>query len=398
MALTDTKIKSLKPKDKAYNVADSDGLYIEVRPSGSKFWRYRFWLSSSKDGRYTIGEYPFVSLSEARKERDWAKSIARKGLNPTTEKKNQQHQIEIESKNTFMFIAKEWIEKKSISWSEGYKEQIEEYFERDCYPHFGNKPIREITPKDILLVMKKMEDRGSASTSLKVRQWCSAVFCYAAATLRVDSDPAALLKGAIIAPDTEHARNLSNSELVKYFSNLNKSKVYPQTKLALYLLPFLFSRQSELRNATWDEFDFENKIWIIKKERMKKRRVHSVPLSDFLIKTFNDLRKISGDNESGFLFPSVTNKNKPLSYTTLNKAITYLGFRSGEITCHDFRATASTHLYEAGFRTEAIEKQLAHVEKDKTKAAYNHAEFLDERRKMMEFWESELLSIIEGQT
>lgn len=396
MALTDTKIKSLKPKGKAYNVADSDGLYIEVRPSGSKFWRYRFWLSSSKDGRYTIGEYPFVSLSEARKERDWAKSIARKGLNPTTEKKNQQHQIELESKNTFMFIAEEWMEKKSITWKVGTKKQVREYLERDCFPAFGHKPIKEVTPNDILLVMKSMENRGSASTALKVRQWCSSIFCYAASTLRAESDPAALLKGAIITPNTTHSKNISNDNLKKYFDNLNKSRVYLQTKSALYLLPFLFVRQAELRNATWDEFDLDNNLWVIKKERMKMGRPHSVPLTDNITNEFIKLKTAFGENINGLVFPSIVNSKKSLSYTTLNRAITYLGFGSGELTCHDFRATASTRLYEAGFRTEVIEKQLAHAEQNRTIAAYNHAEYLDERRKMMEFWESELLSIIEG--
>ncbi|MDC9591235.1 tyrosine-type recombinase/integrase [Xenorhabdus sp. XENO-10] len=393
MPLTDTKIKNAKPKDKPYNLPDGNGLYLEVRPTGGKFWRYRFWLTPTKDGRYTIGEYPYIGLADARKERDWAKEQVKKGFNPTEVRKQKKHLVEIEKGNTFKAIALEWIEKKEANWEGGTLEQVKTFLDKNCYPAFGDKPIKEVSAHDILKVLKLMEARGSASSALKIRQWCSAIFCYAVSTLRAEYDPAATLKGAIIRPKTKHSRCLPNEEIKLYFDRLEKARVYSQTKLALGLLPFVFVRQAELRQATWDEIDFDNKIWVIKAERMKMKRSHSVPLTARMVATFRKLEVLFGDNEQGLIFPGVNTPNKPLGESTLNRAIEYMGFGSKYITCHDFRATASTTLYEMGFRREVIEKQLAHAEQNRSVAAYNHAEYLNERREMMEAWEKHLLRI-----
>ncbi|MDE9467309.1 tyrosine-type recombinase/integrase [Xenorhabdus bovienii] len=398
MPLTDTKIKNAKPKDKPYSLPDGNGLYLEVRPTGAKFWRYRFWLTPTKDSRYTIGEYPYIGLADARKERDWAKEQVKKGHNPTDVKKKEKYLAELEKGNTFKAIALEWINKKEPNWSDGTTEQVKTFLDKNCYPAFGDNPIREVTAHDILKVLKSMEARGSASSALKIRQWCSAIFCYAVSTLRAEYDPAAALKGAIISPKTEHSRCLSYEEIKLYFERLEKTRVYSQTKLALGILPFVFVRQSELRKATWDEIDFDNKLWVIKSERMKMKRPHSVPLTDRMLDAFRKLEVLFGDNEQRLVFPGINTPSKPIGESTLNRAIEYMGFGSKYITCHDFRATASTTLYEMGFRREVIEKQLAHAEQNRSVAAYNHAEYLNERREMMEAWEKHLLSIASGIT
>lgn len=183
-----------------------------------------------------------------------------------------------------------------------------------------------------------------------------------------------------------------------FFDRLEKARVYSQTKLALGLLPFVFVRQAELRQATWDEIDFDNQIWVIKAERMKMKRAHSVPLTDRMLDAFRKLEVLFGDNEQRLVFPGINTPSKPIGESTLNRAIEYMGFGSKYITCHDFRATASTTLYEMGFRREVIEKQLAHAEQNRSVAAYNHAEYLNERREMMEAWEKHLLSIASGIT
>lgn len=382
MPLTDTKVKNARPQDKPYTLQDGQGLYLEVRPTGSKFWRYRYWLTSSKDGRYTIGEYPSVSLSDARREREWAREQVKLGHNPTDVRKQQKQQNLAESVNTFELVAKEWIEKKRPHWTAGTTQQTENFLAINCYPAFGHKPIRNVTAHEILAVLREMEKRGSVSSALKVRQWCSAIFCYAVATLRADSDPAAALKGAIIPKKTQNSRCLTGDELRQYFARASEYTGYPQTKLALLLLPFLFVRQAELRNGEWAEADFDNELWIIPASKMKMGRAHSVPLSKTALRLLGELHASTG--KTGLMFPSIKNPRKVLDSNTLNRAITYLGFESSLITCHDFRATASTTLYEMGYRREVVEKQLAHAEQNRTVAAYNHAEYLNERREMMQ--------------
>ncbi|EJX5186510.1 tyrosine-type recombinase/integrase, partial [Salmonella enterica] len=243
MPLTDTKVKNAKPQDKPYSLQDGQGLYLEVRPTGAKFWRYRYWLTPTKDGRYTIGQYPAISLAEARKEREWAREQVKKGLSPTDVRRHEKQQNIAEAANTFRLVAKEWIEKKRPTWTKGTCTQVESFLAINCYEAFGDKPIRDVTAHEILSVLKAMEKRGSVSSALKVRQWCSAIFCYAVATLRADSDPAAALKGAIITPKTQNSRCLSREELSQYFGALSEYRGHPQTRLALMLLPFTFVRQ-----------------------------------------------------------------------------------------------------------------------------------------------------------
>nr|WP_230979060.1 site-specific integrase [Intestinirhabdus alba] len=237
-----------------------------------------------------------------------------------------------------------------------------------------------------------MERRGSVSSALKVRQWCSAIFCYAVSTLRAESDPAAALKGAIIPRKAENSRCLTHDELRKYFAAAGAYTGHPQTKICLMLLPFVFVRQGELRRGRWQEMDWDNNLWTIPAERMKMKRPHSVPLTPITRKLFEKLHALTGARE--LMFPGIKKPLEPLSDSTVNRAIEYLGFPSKQITSHDFRATASTTLYEAGFRREVIEKQLAHAESNRVVAAYNHAEYLPERREMMSFYEGWLTGFI----
>lgn len=392
MPLTDTKVKNAKPQDKPYSLQDGQGLYLEVRPTGAKFWRYRYWLTPTKDGRYTIGQYPTISLAEARKEREWAREQVKKGLSPTDVRRHEKQQNIAEAANTFRLVAKEWIEKKRPTWTKGTCTQVENFLAINCYEAFGDKPIRDVTAHEILSVLKAMEKRGSVSSALKVRQWCSAIFCYAVATLRADTDPAAALKGALIPPKTQNSRCLTHDELRQYFSALSVYRGHPQTRLVLTLLPFTFVRQGELRNGVWSEVDFDERLWIIPDHRMKMKRSHSVPLTSTTIKLMKQLKAVCGDNP--LMAPGISNPRVPLGNTTINRAIEYLGFPSRFITSHDFRATASTTLYEMGYRREIIEKQLAHAENNRSVAAYNHAEYLQERREMMQVYDDWLCGFI----
>ncbi|HDU2651935.1 TPA: tyrosine-type recombinase/integrase [Yersinia enterocolitica] len=392
MKLTDTKVKNAKPQDKPYSLQDGSGLYLEIRPSGSKFWRYRFWLTPEKDGRYTIGEYPSVSLSDARKQREWAREQVKAGLNPTDVRKQNKAQDNAEKANTFKLVAEEWIDRKRHTWKHATKIQVESFLAINAYPAFGNKAIRDVKASEILAVLQDMEKRGSVSSALKVRQWCSAIFCYAVATLRADADPAAALKGAIIPKMVEHSRALSAEELKEYFLKLQGHKGLRITSIALELLPFTFVRQAELRNAEWWEFNLSAKEWTIADNKMKMARTHRVPLSDHVIKLIDELKGITGKNR--YLFPNTKNPGMVMSDSTINRAICALGYPAKTITAHDFRATASTRLHEMGYRHDVIERQLAHAEQNKVSAAYNHAEYMKERRELMRDWSDWLLALM----
>jgi len=381
MPLTDTKVKNAKPQAKPYILQDGNGLYLEVRPSGTKFWRYRYWLTPKKDGRYTIGEYPHVSLADARKERERARELVKKGLNPTDVRKVEKQASLAEDQITFKLVAQEWLERKKQTWAKGTYDQNELFLSVHCYPDFGDRPILSIKAHDILKVLRRLESRGTHQSALKVRQICSAVFCYAVATLRAETDPAAPLRGAIIAPKAVNSRCLTAADLKKYFASLASYGGHIQTKLALMLLPLVFVRQNELRSAKWEQFDLDNALWTIPAGSMKMGRAHSVPLSPTAIKILKQAKTAFPQRE--LVFPGIKKPLEPLGNSTLNRAIVYLGFQPTELTCHDFRATASTTLYEMGYRGEIIEKQLAHVETNTVIAAYNHAEYLNERRNMM---------------
>lgn len=384
MKLTDTKARNAKPQEKAYQLQDGNGLYLDVRPSGVKTWRYRYWITPTKDGRYTIGSYPAVSLAEARRVREWAREQVKNGIAPKEAKAVERDIAKAENANTFEIVAKEWLDKKGEHWAKNSKNQITGFMYNDIFPAIGAMPMREINASHILKIIRDLESRGAKSVAVKVRQWCSAVFCYGVATLRADSDPAAALRGAIIAPKTEHSRPLTGDELRDYYLRLDSSTGNQATILALRILPLVFVRQAELRSAEWSHIDFDNAEWVIPPELMKMGRMHRVPLSAPVISLLNELKKITGNRR--WLFPNTRLNNTYMGASTLNRAIVQLGYARTVITTHDFRATASTRLHEMGYRHEVIERQLAHVEKNRVSAAYNHAEYMPERRQLMEEW------------
>lgn len=384
MKLTDTKARNAKPKEKAYQLQDGNGLYLDVRPSGVKTWRYRYWITPTKDGRYTIGSYPAVSLAEARRLREWAREQVKNGIAPKEAKAVERDIAKAENANTFEIVAKEWLDKKGEHWAKNSKNQITGFMYNDIFPAIGAMPMREINASHILKIIRDLESRGAKSVAVKVRQWCSAVFCYGVATLRADSDPAAALKGAIIVPKTEHSRPLTGDELRDYYLRLDSSTGNQATIIALRILPLVFVRQAELRSAEWSHIDFDNAEWVIPPELMKMGRMHRVPLSAPVISLLNELKKITGNRR--WLFPNTRLNNTYMGASTLNRAIVQLGYARTVITTHDFRATASTRLHEMGYRHEVIERQLAHVEKNRVSAAYNHAEYMPERRQLMEEW------------
>jgi integrase len=386
MPLTDAKVRTTKPGTKPIKMADGGGLYLEVRSSGTKLWRYRYRIAD-KENIFAIGEYPQISLAEARTQRDKARSLVKQGVHPSHNRQAERLSNQAANANTFEAVANEWISKKSSRWTPYYRRQVENFMAADVFPHIGKLPIRSVTAAHLLEIIRRIERRGAATVALLVRQWSSAIFRYAVATLRANNDPAAALRGAIHRPKVEHRKPLARAQIVDFMKATERYGGYRTTVIALRLMLLTFVRTVELRKASWSEFDFDYAEWRIPAERMKMREPHIVPLSIQAVNLLKELRTYTGGRD--FLFPNYRRPKDCMTATTLNRALERMGFNGKEsigFSAHGFRATASTILNETGYRSDVIERQLAHAERDKVRASYNHAEYMDERKTMMQEW------------
>ncbi|UVE65270.1 tyrosine-type recombinase/integrase [Burkholderia pyrrocinia] len=383
--LTDIKIRQAKAGNKPTKLTDGNGLYLLVNPSGSKLWRYKYRIAG-KENLFAIGEYPTISLQDARAARDDARELVKKGLHPSHARQEMLSVRINEGKATFRAVSDEWLQKKRKTWTERHFGEILRMLETDAYPFIGSRPMRSITAHDVLSLVRRVEERGSPSVAIKLRQYVSNVFQYAVITLRADSDPASVLRGSVVKPPTENARALSRDELKAIFRQLPtyKSK---RTVIAIRLLMMLFPRTIELCRARWEEIDLGAAEWKVPAEKIKSRRLHIVPLPRQALSLLRELQEMYGNR--GYILPILhSNRKLPhMSRATINRAIDYMVPDNPEpITGHDFRATASTQLHEMGWKDEVVEMQLSHKDKDKTRSTYNHAKYLPDRREMMQVW------------
>ena len=396
MSLTDAKIRNTKPGPKPIKLADGGGLYLEVRPTGAKLWRFRYRIAG-KENVFAIGEYPSIALAEVRAAHSKARALVKQGIHPSHSRQAERLSNHAANANTFEAVAKEWISKKSPSWTPYYLRQVERFLESDVFPYVGRLPIRSVTSAHLLEIIRRIEGRGAETVALLVRQWSSAIFRYAVATLRADGDPAAALKGAIHRPKVEHHKPLSRSQIVDFTKALGKYGGYRTTVIALRLMLLTFVRTVELRKAEWSEFDLDNAEWRIPAERMKMREPHIVPLSKEAVGLLRELQTYTGGRDA--LFPNYRRPKEYMTATTVNRALERMGFNGKDsigFSAHGFRATASTILNEMGYRSDVIERQLAHAERNKVRASYNHAEYMDERRAMMQEWADILNDPVRG--
>ncbi len=382
MALSDTKIRKAKPEARPYKLADGGGLYLDVRPTGGKFWRYRFHLAG-REGAYSIGEYPAVTLTKARAERDQAKAWARAGINPSQERDRLAQIERADLDNSFEAVAREFAEKQGGRWTPYYSRQWHGIMAADVFPAFGGVPIREVTAHELLRLLRSVEQRGAPTVAVNIRLWCSQVFRYGVSTLRVDTDPAAALTGAIIRKPVRHNPGIDRAGIRELLVKLDGYAGYRQTVIAIHLLLRLFPRTVELRKASWAEFDLPGRTWSLPAERMKMRRAHLVPLSTQAVDFLEELHTLTGGQP--WLLPNFRRPSDVITGTTINRALERMGY-AGTLSGHGFRTTASTLLNEMGYRADLIERQLAHTSTSGVRAAYNHAEYLDERRAMMQAW------------
>jgi len=382
MPLSNAAIKKAKPKKKPYKLSDFGGLYLLIKPNGSKLWRWKYRIYG-KENVYSIGEYPTVSLVDAREERDNARVLVKQGINPAHDRRVQKTAQVSSNANSFITVAKGWINQRKLKWTPHYLNQIEKVLAADVYPYIANLPMRSITAAHLLEIIKRVEKRGSATVAILIRQWCSAIFRYAAAHLLADADPAAMLKGAIDKPKVKHCQPLTKKDIPNFITALERYDGYRSTVIALKLLMLTFVRTIELRAAEWKEFDLDGAEWHIPAERMKMREPHVVPLSKQAIELLLELQTFMGS--SGLLFPNYRRPKTCMAQTTLNRALDRMGY-GDKFSAHGCRATASTMLNEMRYPTDYIERQLAHAERDKTRASYNRAEYLPERKEMMQTW------------
>lgn len=391
MALNARQVETSKPKEKEYKLSDERGLYLLVKPNGSRYWRmkYRF---GGKEKKLALGVYPDVSLADARGRRDDARKLLAEDIDPAEKKKLNKLTRKISSENTFQALALEWHQHKARSWATSTAEWAMEGLEKDIFPVIGKRPITDILPLEMLDIFRCIEARGALVKMGKLRRYCSQVFIYAIATGRATLNPVVNLASTLSTPETQHFPHLSEPELPEFIRKLRKYSS-PVTRSATFLLFLTGVRTIELRAAEWKEFDFDNALWTIPEQRMKKRRKHLVPLSRQAIAILRDLQALTG--QFSLLFPGRNDVNNPISEATINKVLKILGYR-GKVTGHGFRHTLSTILHDKGFNTDWVELQLAHVDKNNTRGTYNHALYLDGRREMMQWYADYIDSLERG--
>jgi integrase len=387
MPLTDTRIRNAKPKSKPYKLSDGAGMYLLVKPDGARYWRldYRF---AGKRRTLALGIYPIVSLANARSRREDARALLAKEIDPGVAKKASKRIAKLTSENTFEAIAREWIANQRSRLAARYSALLLARLEADIFPQIGSRPINEIDAAELLEMLRKVEKRGVIETARRLRQLCGQVFRYAIVTGRAQHDPSADLRGALRSPGRPRGhRAMPLNEVPTFMQALSAYDGDLRTSLALRFMVLTFARTTELRAARWSEFenlDGSDPIWRIPAERTKMKREHLVPLAPRALAVLRELRGLPGSDASPLLFPSASREGC-MSNNTMLYALYRLGYH-GRATVHGFRAMASTTLNEMGFRPDVIERQLAHQEKNAVRAAYNRAEYLNERRAMMNRW------------
>lgn len=378
MPLTELMAKQAKARDKAYTMADGNGLILEVRPSGAKYWIVRYW-EKGKEHRKSLGPYPEVSLKAARDRNIDLRRALKSGRPDDTE--------------AFASVAEEWFRKR-IEPSISAKHIKTIRFRLDSYilPAIGSSRLSEITSSTVLNLCRKIEDRGVVETAHCVKLIIGQVFRYAIATDRAGSDPTIALRGALQTRKEVHYGTITEPAKVADLIRGILVYPYPVVRCGLMFSALTFCRPGEVRHAEWSEIDLNRQEWRIPAEKMKMKRAHIVPLATQTLKLLEELRALTGNGV--WLFPSARNDGRPMSENTIRMGLRTMGYANGEMTPHGFRAMASTLLNENGFPTDVIERQLAHVEGNAVRAAYNHAEYLPERRKMMQWWANYLERLV----
>lgn len=393
MALTDAKLRALKPKTKLYRVADGGGLCIEVKPTGARLWRWRYRFNGTAN-MLGLGSYPERSLQDARADALQLRAVLQAGTDPAEQRRTAR--VDAVSTASFEAVACEYLAKRCPNLAPATAEKLTTGLQRDVFPWLGARPIADIEPRELLAVVQRVEGRGAIETAHRIKQAIGRVFRYAVATGRAVRDPTADLRGALAPVKVTHrAAIIEPAGLADLLRALHGYSGGFVVASALRLAPLVFVRPGELRRAEWAEFDLDAAEWRIPASKMKMRADHMVPLSSQAVAILRELQPLTA-HRSRYVFPSLRSAQRPMSENTVNAALRRLGFTKDQMTGHGFRATASSLLNEQGWSPDVIERQLAHAERNKVRAAYNRAEHLPERRRMMQAWADYLDALREG--
>jgi len=393
--LTYLQINAAKPRDKAWNLSDSQNLYLVVQPNGSKLWRFNYRFLD-KQKKLHLGGWPTISLAEARARRDEAKKKIAEGIDPALEKKRARIAAKYAAANTFQAVAEEWLVKCERDGLAPVTVEKIRWLLAKAYPLIGTIPIAQITPHEALAVLRKVEATGAYESARRMRSVLSRVFRYGVATVRCDKDVAADLRGAIAVPKVKHFAAITRpSEVGTLLRAIDGYTGHKVTVMAMRLSPHVLLRPGELRQAEWTDIDFEEAIWFIPAERMKMRRPHRVPLSRQVIEMLKELHEHT--HWWKYLFPCLGKPRKAMSENAVNQGLRKLGYTTDQMTAHGFRAMAATLLNEMGeWNPDAIERQLAHVDTNQVRRAYARGEYWDERVEMMQRWSDYLDQLRDG--
>ena len=398
MPLSDTAIRNAKPQDKPYKMYDAGGLFLIVTPAGEKWWRFKYRLGG-QEKLLSFGTYPTTGLREARDKREDARKLITQGIDPSAQRqahKAEAAAVEIAKGQTFEAVAREWYGKKHIAWTPGHQKKILLRLEKQLFPYLGEAPLAGLEAADFLAAIQKAEARGAIETAHRLAQLCGQVTRYARISGMVKHDAAAGLTEALAPVQTQHYAAITDPiTLGRLLRDIDAYQGEPTICHALRILPYVFVRSGELRAATWEEIDLDAATWIIPAGRMKMRRPHVVPLARQVVKLFRSMYEYSGP--TGLVFPSTFSATRCISDMGLLNALRRMGYGKETMTVHGFRTTASTLLNERGYNGDWIEAQLAHAEKNAIRDAYNRAQYLPERRRMMQEWADYLDELRAGQ-
>lgn len=386
--LTDRAVRSARAESSPRKVFDGGGLYLLVNPDGAKYWRFKYRIDG-KERLISFGSYPECTLAEARELRDQARKQVKAGVDPSAHRKQEKIARRIAANNTFEAVAREWIANRSKKWTPLNSKIVTRRLEKDVFPRIGHEPIAKLTGPALLDVLKKIEARGFNETAHRIRQYIEAVFRYAMQTHRVASNPTPHPETLVPVKHERFGHLTDPAEigaLIRAIRGYSGSEI---TRAALQFAPLVFVRPGELQKAEWKEFDLAKAEWVIPAPRMKMKRPHIVPLSTQAVAILKDLEKITGGRQ--FVFPGERTWRRPMSNNTLRAALRGMGYSNEQMTPHGFRHVASTMLHESrSWRSEVIERQLAHADRNAIRAVYNAAEYLDERTRMMQWWANHL--------
>ena len=383
MPLTDAQVRNAPLKATRYRISDGNALFLQVEPNGGKYWRLRY-RHVGKEKTLALGTYPEVSLSEARDKTLAARKLIANGIDPAAKKQEEKRLAVYKTDNTFEAVAKEWFETNKPKWTPRHAERLWRRIELHAVSEFGNRPIADISSLELLEAIRKIEKRGTTEVSHRVLQTCGIIFRYAVLTKRMPYNPTSDLRGALKPHKAKNYPRIATKEIPTFLKCLESAKTSQQNKIAVRVMMLTFIRTGELRKSKWQDVDFKEKEWRLPREITKMHDIHIVPLSKQTLKLLKELKLMTGSGDLMFP-PQQRRRHMLMSENTINQLIKRMGYK-GKHVGHGFRGLASTALNEMGFPPDVIERQLAHADRNKIRAAYNHAEYLPQRREMMQKW------------